>query len=174
LKLIAQLIADRQERGVNRDFFFVPFEGFDMHAEVRVSLQEKFMELNEAPEDFVAELKLLGVWDNVVIVQSSDFGRTLTEHTSGGIDHGWGGHYWMAGGSVRGQRIVGRYPSTLSTEGELNWDRGRLIPTTPWDSVFNAVAYWVGGKDASDLNAVLPNRRRFSSLLAAGDLFATA
>jgi uncharacterized protein (DUF1501 family) len=84
------------------------------------------------------------------------------------------GHYWMAGGSVRGQRIVGLYPSTLSTEGELNWDRSRFIPTTPWDSVFNAVAEWVGVKDASDLDGVLPNRRRFSSLLAASDLFASA
>jgi Protein of unknown function (DUF1501) len=129
-------VADRQERGVDRDFFFVSFDGFDTHSEVKLSLQEKFVELNEALAAFVSELKLLGVRDDSVILQTSDFGRTLTENTSGGTDHGWGGHYWLAGGSVNGRRIMGEYPSTLFPDGELSYDRGRFIPTTPWDPSF--------------------------------------
>jgi uncharacterized protein (DUF1501 family) len=138
---------------------------------VLLSMDERFLELNEALDDFVAELKILGVWDDTVIVQTSDFGRTMTENTSGGTDHGWGGHYWMAGGSVKGQRIIGSYPATLNPEGEVSFDRGRYIPTTPWDSVFNGVADWVGIKAEADLNVVLPNRKKFSSLWTAADLF---
>jgi uncharacterized protein (DUF1501 family) len=171
LKLVAQIVADRQERGVDRDFFFVSFDGFDTHSEVKLSLQEKFVELNEALAAFVSELKLLGVWDDSVILQTSDFGRTLTENTSGGTDHGWGGHYWLAGGSVNGQRIMGEYPSTLYPDGELSYDRGRFIPTTPWDSIFHAIAGWVGIQNEADLDFVLPNRRKFGKVLSAHDLF---
>lgn len=76
-KLIAQLIAQREERQVERDVFSVRFEGFDMHGEVTNNLHDRFEILNEALSNLVSELKALGVWNDVVIVQTSDFGRTF-------------------------------------------------------------------------------------------------
>lgn len=81
LEIIANLIAGRAERGVQRDFFFVTLDGFDTHADVNTRLAELNVELNAALGEFVRELKLLGVWDSVVIVQTSDFARTLTPNT---------------------------------------------------------------------------------------------
>ena len=106
-----------------------------------------------------------------MIVQTSDFGRTLTPNTGDGTDHGWGGHYFMAGGSVKGNRIVGEYPSSLTESGPFNVGRGRIIPSTPWDSIFNGVANWLGVTESDKLDDALPNRGRFSSLFGAGDLF---
>jgi uncharacterized protein (DUF1501 family) len=123
---------------------------------------------------FVGELKELNVWDQVTILQTSHFGRTLAENLGASFDHGWGGHYWMAGGAVQGGRIVGEYPDPLDdVNSELSWERGRFIPTTPWDSVLNGIAEWTGIGD-DRLSTVLPNRAKFGSLLKSTDLFDTA
>jgi uncharacterized protein (DUF1501 family) len=46
-------------------------------------------------------MKSEGICDDVVIVSSSDFGRKLKSNSCG-ADHGWGGHSFIAGGSVKG------------------------------------------------------------------------
>jgi uncharacterized protein (DUF1501 family) len=86
-KLIAQLIAARQERAVDRDLFTIMFEGFDMHGEVTETLKDRLGILNEALAQFVAELKAQGVWDQVVVIETSDFGRTLTPNSGGGSEY---------------------------------------------------------------------------------------
>ena len=169
-KVASQMIASRVARGVDRDVFFIPFDGFDTHSEVTKTLESRFLELNDALEDFVAELKLLGVWDNTAIVQASDFGRTMTGNSGGGTDHGWGGNYFLAGGGVKGQQIVGKYPPTFSLNYEFNIDRGRIIPTTAWDSVFNSISQWMG-VSTTDLQRVLPNRNKFNDLFDSSALF---
>lgn len=189
LKLVAQLIATREQRGVDRDFFFVSLGkllstevvyltwysyhigGWDMHAEVTESLRERLSIVNEAVQDFVEELKSLDVFDDVTLVQTSEFARTLTPNSGGGTDHGYGGNYFMAGGSVRGNRIVGEYPSSLLDDSDLNAGRGRIIPTTPFDSPFHALAKWMGVESDEDMLTVLPNKDNFQELLAESDIF---
>jgi uncharacterized protein (DUF1501 family) len=80
----------------------------------------------------------------------------------------------MTGGSVKGRRIVGQYPSSLLEHGELNIGRGRLIPTTPWESPFNAIAEWMGVVDVTGskkLDYILPNRQSFPDLMGKEDFF---
>lgn len=75
----------------------------------------------------------------------------------------------MTGGDVKGKRIVGKYPDSLY--GDLNIGRGRLIPTTPWESPFNAIAEWMGVTDPNQLDYVLPNRKSFPDLMGADAFF---
>ena len=42
----------------------------------------------------------------------------------------------MAGGSVKGGQVLGRYPQPLGPDNDYWIGRGRFIPTTPWDSVW--------------------------------------
>ena len=51
-------------------------------------LESKFAQMNSAIGDFVKEMKSQNLWDNIVLVTSSDFGRTLTPNAVGGTDHG--------------------------------------------------------------------------------------
>ena len=44
--------------------------------------------MNSAISDFVKEMKSQKLWENVVLVTSSDFGRTITPNSAGGTDHG--------------------------------------------------------------------------------------
>jgi hypothetical protein len=69
---------------------------------------------------------------------------------------------------------MGEYPEHLSEKGDYWIRRGRLIPTTPWDSVWNGVSEWMGVQGDDDLSFVLPNRENFdkcSKMFRAHDLF---
>jgi hypothetical protein len=56
--------------------------------------------------------------------------QTLTPNTSGGTDHAWGGNYFAFGGGMKGGRILGHYPESMTESDPTNDGRGRLIPTT--------------------------------------------
>jgi uncharacterized protein (DUF1501 family) len=110
------------------------------------------------------------VADKVTLFTASDFGRTLTSN-SRGSDHAWGSNQLVVGGSVKGKRIFGQYPSLkLNPEGgtevnALDTGRGRFIPTTSCDSFFAELALWLG-VSPSNLPLVLPNIGNFYSTSA--------
>ena len=39
------------------------------------------------------------------------------------------------GGAVKGQQILGKYPDSFTGSLAFDSNRGRMIPTTSWDSV---------------------------------------
>ena len=174
VELISQLIQTREEREVDRDMFFLTLDGFDVHSNAIARTANLLQDVNKAITDLVSELKVLGVWDDVAIIQTSEFGRTLVPSSGGGLDHAWAGNYWMAGGNVKGKRILGEYPSlSLESDEIIDKARGRLLPTTPFDSPFQAIAEWMGVEVGvpSEINEVLPNRGNFPSLFRAGQVF---
>ena len=82
----------------------------------------------------------------------------------------------MLGGGLKGGRLLGQYPSPLSPASTSWIARGRLIPTTPWEAIWNGVGQWLGltGTNSDkDLNFALPNRHRFDKcdLFTDTDLF---
>ncbi|KAL7539583.1 hypothetical protein ACHAXR_009408 [Thalassiosira sp. AJA248-18] len=160
-KAIAGYMKSREYRKVNRDVFVLSQGGFDMHSEDK--LAERFQETNESLEGFIQEVKDQGLWNNTVIISGSDFGRSMNTNSNGGTDHAWGGNYFIAGGSVQGGKIMGKFPSPLGPDSDYWLKRGRWIPTSPWESVFNGVAQWLGVHEDADLDWILPNRGSFKS-----------
>lgn len=186
-KAIIEFMKSRHFRKVDREVYILKQSGYDHHSENAVS--DLFKIANDAIVDFVNELKNQGLWQSTVLIMASDFGRSLNPNSNAGTDHAWGGNYFVAGGSVAGGRVLGKYPSPLSPE-HPNWiGRGRFIPTTPWDSVFNAVSEWyaqlssvflllghfldlthtfvlparMGVRGDPDLDWILPNRNSFDT-----------
>ena len=170
LDVVKKLIWARKERNVERDVFFVTLDGFDMHKELLPRQEEKLKEINSALLGFITAMKASGVWDNVVIVSSSDFGRTLTANSNAGSDHSWASHHFIAGGSVKGGQVFGHYPRTLEPDGNIILNRGRVIPTTANEAYWNGILKWFGVKD-SELDNVLPNRKHTSSLFTEEEMF---
>ena len=76
------------------------------------------------------------------------------------------------GGSLRGGRIIGEYPSDLTRKSDYMVGRGRPIPTTSYDAVLQGVAQWYGVTDPDALDRVLPQRHNFDRMFTAEDLFA--
>jgi uncharacterized protein (DUF1501 family) len=141
-----------------------------------VDIKDQLDYVDEAVGMLADELKSQGVWENVTIVCLSDFGRTLTSNSQG-TDHGWGGNYWVAGGSVKGKQMLGKFPSRLSEFEEVspNIGRGRFIPTSPWESVWNAVGEWLELTE-EELRDVIPHKANFPAevLFTKDQLFDTA
>ena len=75
-------------------------------------------------------------WARTAILAMSEFGRTVAENGTGGTDHGTGGVLVLAGGAIRGGRVLGRWPGL--GEADL-YDRRDLMPT----SDLRAHAAWV-------------------------------
>ena len=65
----------------------------------------------------------------------------------------------MVGGSVKVGQMLGQYPSNFSS-GPLHLGNGILLPTTPWEALWNGLGQWFGVEEKS-LNSVLPNRPNF-------------
>ncbi|PZQ95856.1 MAG: twin-arginine translocation pathway signal [Cereibacter sphaeroides] len=66
------------------------------------------------------------VWGQTTVLAMTEFGRTVRENGTGGTDHGTGGVMLIAGGAVRGGRVMGRWPGI----GETELYEGRdLMPT---------------------------------------------
>jgi len=171
LEMTSRMIKARQRRETQRDVFFVTLNGFDTHADDGTVLSAKFTEVNNAIQSFVTEMTRQNVWNNVVLIEASDFGRTLTPNNNGGTDHGWGGNYFLIGGGVKGGRILGRYPSDLTDNGEQSIKRGRVLPSTSWQTVWNGVGEWFGITTDAELDEVLPDRDEFNDLMNREDLF---
>ena len=78
-----------------------------------------------------------------------------------GTDHGWGGNYFLLGGGVKGGQILGKFPDRLDEDyNDVSLGRGRVLPTTPWESIWNGVADW-WGVNAEDKANILPHAANF-------------
>jgi len=175
LQTVSRMIATHKDRGENTNFFFVQKGGFDTHGDLGDRLIELFSDLNGALTAFVEELKRIGMWDKVTLMQTSEFARTVKPNSGNGTDHAWGGNYFMFGGDVNGGEIYGKYPTFTGDNPLYLEDRGRIIPDTPWEAPFEALNKWIGITDAEVLDQVLPNRNKFSAsaLLQEYNLFKT-
>ena len=67
----------------------------------------------------------------------------------------------MMGGDVKGKQILGSYPDLTDTSRLKIDSRGRMVPTLPYDAMWNGVAQWMGVKDEARLDYMLPHRKSF-------------
>jgi uncharacterized protein (DUF1501 family) len=65
-------------------------------------------------------------WSRTAVLAVTEFGRTVAENGSGGTDHGTGGAMVLAGGALRGERVLGDWPGL---EEAALLDRRDLRPT---------------------------------------------
>ncbi|NEX47090.1 DUF1501 domain-containing protein [Pseudotabrizicola algicola] len=67
------------------------------------------------------------IWGKTLLLAMTEFGRTVAENGSKGTDHGTGGAMLMAGGALKGGRVMGAWPGL--DEAAL-YQRRDLMPTT--------------------------------------------
>jgi uncharacterized protein (DUF1501 family) len=160
LQMVARMIAARNGLGQRRQMFFVQQGGYDFHDNLLTDQGNKLRELGDAMAAFYQATASLGVANQVTTFTASDFGRGL-QHNGRGSDHGWGGHHFVMGGAVQGNRVYGQFP-TVALNGPEDAGQGRLIPTTSVDEYVATLARWFG-VSLSNLPLVLPNIGRFAS-----------
>jgi uncharacterized protein (DUF1501 family) len=180
LRVVARLIAGRSALSNTRQIFFVQLGGHDTHTSQTQgnSTQGHQGLVNQAARAiraFKDAMTAIGMWDSVMMLSASDFNRTFTPNksdTTGGSDHGWGGHSWVAGGAVKGRNIYGFFPNLTVNGGiDCTGNRGRWIPSTSTDQFYAPIAKWFGCTD-SQIGQILPNFTRFQPDLSQATLTA--
>ena len=121
----------------------------------------------------------LGMWNNVVVMDWSEFGRPTKENGSTGTDHGWARVATLWGGQVRGVGVGGStgefgvpvtsHSITPGVPGQGSHDitggmagAGSLIPFYSWEQYLDPVLRWLGA-DNSDIAVALPRRANFGA-----------
>ncbi len=159
LRMVARLIAGRQQLGMKRQIFFVGLGGWDTHDNQTVRLNALSAQLNDGLASFQQSIDELGIAEQVTTFTASDFGRTVTVNGDGS-DHGWSGHYMVMGGAVNGGQLVGDWPDyTIGGDDDVG-DKGRLIPGISVNQYGAALASWMGLAD-SDVLEVFPDLANF-------------
>ena len=164
LRNVASVIMARNSTDNEREVFYVEAGGFDSHFTALrpgTTTYDRMNDVNVALGQFETQMKNESIWDDVIIVSASDFGRKLVGN-GGGSDHAWGGHGFIAGGAVRGGQILGSYPSRLDNSHVQNIlnSNGRFIPTVSLEAVWKSAAEWFGVRP-DQIEHVLPNLANF-------------
>jgi uncharacterized protein (DUF1501 family) len=165
LRQVARLIDGRAATQVKRQFFFVGVGGYDTHSNTVTNQTNLFNQLFPAMKAFYDYTVAAGVANDVVQVTMSDFNRTFIGNANQGVDHAWGGHQIVMGGSVNGGNMYGSLTDLAVKGGQDSGGNGSWIPGIAVDQVGGTLGKWLG-MPGSDIAQVFPNLANFST----GDL----
>ena len=84
------------------------FDGWDTHAQELPRLSRLLGGLDVALASFEKEMG--PAWKDTVVVAMTEFGRTAHVNGTQGTDHGTGTVMFLAGGAVRGGRVIADWP----------------------------------------------------------------
>ncbi|MCC1482103.1 DUF1501 domain-containing protein [Roseibaca sp. Y0-43] len=82
--------------------------GFDTHVQQARRLRPALRNLQTTILTLRAELG--AIWARTTVLAMTEFGRTARENGTGGTDHGTGGAMLLAGGALKGGRVLGGWP----------------------------------------------------------------
>ncbi len=133
------------KNGVGTRTVYVNVSGaFDTHSNQLNGNINDYRPLGQALAAFATDLG--GLLDDVVLMVTTEFGRTARVNGAAGTDHGTGYAMLVLGGRVRGGRVLGRWPGLSSSQLYQNRD---LAATTDFRDVFQEVARAQFGISAS-------------------------
>jgi len=112
--------------------------GWDTHTGQGLGQQGRMVgPLTQLGTGLAALAQAMGpAWSKTVVICASEFGRTVAMNGTNGTDHGTGGVVLVAGGAVKGGRVLAQWPG-LSAQALY---QGRdLAPTTDLRAVVKGV-----------------------------------
>jgi uncharacterized protein (DUF1501 family) len=150
LKQIAQLIKAR----VGVKIAFAEVDGWDTHANQGNDKGQLAGRLQGFGDALAALYRDLGDrMSDVVVVTMSEFGRAVHQNGNRGTDHGHGTCFFTMGGSIKGGKVYGDWP-TLSPD-KLFQNRD-LAVTTDFRDVFGEICARHFGVGTGDLSKLFP------------------
>jgi uncharacterized protein (DUF1501 family) len=134
---VARMAATLMRSDGGPDVAVIEAGGWDTHANqggAKGALAQRLAGLDQALRALADELGPL--WPQTAVLVVTEFGRTAAMNGTRGTDHGTGGCAFLAGGAVRGGRVMADWPGLARTA--LLDDRD-LRPTLDLRSVFKSV-----------------------------------
>ena len=136
----------------------IDFGGWDTHINQLGEYSALTRNLRLLDRSVAALKDALGpAWRQTAVLIVTEFGRTVAPNGSSGTDHGTAGAAFVAGGAVRGGRVIADWPGL----GERALHEGRdLRPTLDLRALFKAALIAQMGLDEAALEAqVFPDSR---------------
>lgn len=121
--------------GMQLPVYKVSLDGFDTHANQRDVHNNLMNHLGQGLASFVQSMKHHKLWNNVLIVTYSEFGRRVQENGSAGTDHGSGSVNMVLGGAITGG-LYGDNPN-LNEDALINGD---LTHSTDFREIYATIA----------------------------------
>jgi uncharacterized protein (DUF1501 family) len=138
MEIAARLLASN----VSMDVIKVSHGSFDTHSGQKNPHQRLLKEMADSLSAFRNAMVEAGLWDRVLVMTYSEFGRRVAENGSLGTDHGTAAPHFITGGKVRGG-FYGRQPALDDL------DAGDLKFTLDYRSLYSTVARdWWGVKSS--------------------------
>jgi uncharacterized protein (DUF1501 family) len=134
---VAKMAAGLMRSAGGPEVAVIEASGWDTHANqggAKGALAARLAGLDHALRTLAEELGPL--WPQTAVLVVTEFGRTAAMNGTRGTDHGTGACAFLAGGAVRGGRVIADWPG-LSSAALL--DNRDLRPTLDLRSVFKAV-----------------------------------
>lgn len=115
-KTVASLI----KSDINTRVYYLSIGSFDTHVNQNERQQKLFGEINEAVKSFVADMKSNGLFDNILLMTFSEFGRRVAQNASKGTDHGTANQMFFISGGLKKKGMLNPLPDlTKLNEGDL-------------------------------------------------------
>lgn len=139
LELAARVIAGQAQVAVIK----TTLGGFDTHINQVATQHRLLAEVGGALAAFRRSMLAAGLWDRVLVMTYSEFGRRVAENGSGGTDHGTAAPHFLLGGRVRGG-FHGEFPSLAALEnGDLRYSTDfRQLYSTILQSWWGVPSLW--------------------------------
>lgn len=106
--------------------------GWDTHSNEVFRLDRQLSQLDEGMAALKKELG--SAWKNTLVVIATEFGRTVKVNGTMGTDHGTGAALFLAGGALKGGRVLGDWPGLKQSE---LYEGRDLMPTSD-------IRSWIG------------------------------
>jgi len=173
LRYIAQTMPYYKVNGAPRQIYFTEWGRFDTHANQRYTgvtggnadQDGQLAELAKALVAFDQSMMAAGMTNEVAVLVTSEFNRTLDPAAGNGSDHAWGSHWMVMGGRVNGGRMYGqKFPSLVlgGVDDVHEQKRGYWLPQISSDQVAADLLTWLG-LPSDKLSLVMPNLANFST-----------
>ncbi|WP_326982790.1 DUF1501 domain-containing protein [Chryseobacterium sp. MYb264] len=115
-KTVASLI----KSDINTRVYYLSVGSFDTHVNQNERQQKLFGDINEAVKSFVTDMKNNGLFDDILLMTFSEFGRRVAENASNGTDHGTANQMFFISGGLKKKGLLNAHPDlTLLNEGDL-------------------------------------------------------
>lgn len=115
-KTVASLI----KSDINTQVYYLSIGSFDTHVNQNERQQKLFEDINEAVKSFVADMKSNGLFNNILLMTFSEFGRRVAQNASNGTDHGTANQMFFISGNLKKKGLLNTLPDLQNlNEGDL-------------------------------------------------------
>jgi uncharacterized protein (DUF1501 family) len=172
LSMVTKLMSYFSANGASRQIYSLQWGGFDTHTNQRgtssfgnMGQDGQLATVANALVSLQNALAQANLSNNVAILVTTEFARTLDPASGAGSDHAWGNHWMVLGGPIKGAQIYGnQFPSLVKggVDDASPQKRGYWVPQYSSDQVAADLLTWLG-LQSSSLTSVLPNLNNFAS-----------